>query len=230
MKFLESKGAILRNVLLVTYPYGPSDFDTIMDVNEQERWRKDLLFVDNAGDRLQDELQRSKFHRRYLEFLSRPHATEVLEILHKYITVGIPAFRRSEMSFWSCTCLPAGNKYEADLFRLNIYKQEVFTCRCFLPNKSFLFFLHLSKSWLQRGGYWFWLRFWRHQIFITYPSGGDDQIRLHIHGIDQLNNSLNDPRFIRAIREFNIQLMKRGPNLNSRSHCLDLVDIPTGTP
>lgn len=223
--FLEKHGMILRNILLITYPYGPSDFDTIMEAEDQERWLNDLSYVDLARDRLQDAIQRSKYHTRFHQFIQLSQSTEILLTLQKYITVGIPAIRRGEMVFWSCSCLPARSNDQSDFLRLNIYKQEVFTCRCFHINNSLVFYLHLSKSALKNSNRLLWLKYLYHDIFLTYPSGGKDQIRLHIHGLKHINKLLDDPRFIKAIRVFNMQLMKRGPSLNSRSHCLDMVDF-----
>ncbi|MGH7861619.1 MAG: hypothetical protein ACREOS_05195, partial [Candidatus Dormibacteraceae bacterium] len=46
---LESDGIKLRNVVFVSVPSGPSDFDLIMSIEDQSRWLTDIAYVDPGG-------------------------------------------------------------------------------------------------------------------------------------------------------------------------------------
>ncbi len=118
---LEAAGIYLRNIALTSIPHGASDFDLIMSPKEQEQWLCNLHYMPLDGDRVEDPDLRRKYSRKYQCFKQMPYAAEVTEILRQYVRTGIPAVRRGEISFWSCSCLPAYSNSDCTIYsRVNV--------------------------------------------------------------------------------------------------------------
>ena len=141
---LEQEGWQLRNIALASIPKGESDFDLVMPPEEQERWLNALNYVDGEGERLVDTDLRRKYRGRFQRFVEMPYAKEALDILRTYARVAVPAIRRGEVSFWSCSCLPTADVYS----RVNINWQEVFTVSTGFYGLWFSFYL--ARSPLQQ--------------------------------------------------------------------------------
>ncbi len=220
---LEQKGCSLRNVTFTSIPKGESDFDLVMSIEEQERWLNDLDYVEDSGDRLTNPDVRRKYGRRFQRFLKTPHADETLGVLRSYVRVGIPVFRRSELSFWGCSCLPSKDVYS----RVNIYWQEVLTAFAF--DNNLWFSLHLARSPLEEAfGRSLAPLLERHpsveHVHHRYKPGGSDQTRVEIPGAESTKAFLADKGILPAIRLFNLRLMKKGPCIYGRYHCMDMAD------
>jgi hypothetical protein len=224
IRTLESAGFRLRNLSYTSVSYSPSIFDEVMSPEQQERWSSDPEFIDASGDRPEDPVLRAKYHSRYERFLKYPQADEFVNALRLYVRSTIPAFKRSEFYYWSCSCLPSGNQ----VIRLNIYLQEVFTI--YFSKDPPIFQIRLAKSPLQ--GTWkrriFKLSatFRYRTIFLNQflASGGVDQMTLDIEGSENVLRMLEQPQIRLAASMFNLRLMRKGINLNYRSHCFDLAD------
>lgn len=145
---LESDGFRLRNISLTSIPYGESDLDLIIPPEEQRKWCNDLNFVDYSGTRVSNPDLRRKYRSRYERFIKLPFAQEVVSFLQEYVQTCIPAPLRTEISFWSCSCLPGNQNKDAEiLVRINIYWQEVLTI--FRQNSTLGFSFHMTKTtWL----------------------------------------------------------------------------------
>jgi hypothetical protein len=141
---LEQNEFPLRNVVFTSLPKGESDFDFLMPSDQQTRWLEDLDFVDGDGERLIDPDLRRRFHGKYQRLLQMPHAESMIDVLKTYVSSGIPAIRRGEVSFWSVSCLPKHDVYS----RLNIYWQEVLTA--FVSEGNLWFSFHLAASPLEK--------------------------------------------------------------------------------
>lgn len=223
---LETDGFILRNIRETSYPTFATDFDSLMPLDEQTSWLTDPSYIDLSGTRLSNPGHRLKYTQKYLKLKTMPFVSEMIDVQRKYVLIGIPIPLQTEMSFWNCSCLPSFSTSKGNLFsRINIYSQEVFTIGI-SDNKPF-FSWHLSKSPLEKLATRMKLR-WKYHIRADghqYKPGGQDQINISIDGsIANALNFLDDKEVILAIRRFNLGLMRKGPNLNSRSHCLDLAD------
>ena len=219
---LEREGFKLRNVSLTSIPKGESEFDAIMTKSDQDRWLHDFKFVDDAGDRLSAPDLRRKHRRKYDRLLKKPYTSEFLQMMRTYVQLGIPAIRRGELDFWSITCLPKSHVYG----RVNINWQEV--CTYFIFEEEPFVSFHFASSPFDKYSEEEFLSFWddHHEaewIDHTYQPGGQDQYQGLIPASDA-QKLLADPRFLEAVRLFNLRLMKKGPNVNGRSHCMDLAD------
>jgi hypothetical protein len=138
---LEHEGLPLRNIKDTSIPYGESDFDSLMPVDEQDKWLEDLdITGDNHKKRLIDERLRRKYRGRLDSFMKQEYANQAIELLRSYVQMCIPAARRGEVSFWAVSCLPQKNVCS----RINIYWQEVF--QVFVYEKELWLSFHLAKS------------------------------------------------------------------------------------
>jgi hypothetical protein len=222
---LEEVGLKLRNIRDTSIPHGESDFDLIMPPEEQELWLNDLKFVgDKNAKRIIDEDLRRKYRRRFDSFIKKEYACQVIELLQDYVRFCIPAARREEVSFWAVSCLPQPTVYA----RINIYWQEVLTA--FISEGSLWFSLHMArncspietlpnKSWNKFMKKYPSLGFFDHQ----YQPGGPDQIKVEI-AASELQEFIQNPEVLPAIRLFNLRLMQKGPSNWGKNHCLDLAD------
>lgn len=219
---LERRGWSLRNVIFTSIPKGDSDFDLIMPPEEQAQWFNDLAVVDNKGERFVNPELRRKFSRRFEKFMQSPYANEVLDVLKVYVATGIPVIRRGEVSFWCLSCMPKRNVYT----RVNIYWQEVFTA--FVHKKELWFSLHMARSPLEKEfGSGLQQLFARHpttdHIDHQYEPGGQDQTSFEIP-MTTTKAFIVEPAVTSAIRLLNLRLMKKGPCIYGRFHCMDLAD------
>jgi hypothetical protein len=225
IRILESAGIRLRNVLHASIPHGPSDFALVMSAEDQDCWLTDLGYSDVQGPRTDDPETRRRYARRYQRFLYLFEAEDVVRVLRAYVRRGIPAFSRTEMSFWACTCLPGSPGYRVSpLARVNVYQQEVFSA---YPGGWFTW--HLAKSPLEQAFGPSLDPLMRKLPLVErtdhfYTSGGQDQVELQARGVDAALSLMQDADVLRSIRLFNLRLMQKGPCLSSRYHCFDLAD------
>lgn len=228
---LEKKKASLRNISLVSTPQvlGETDFDLVMSPAEQTRWLDSVDVSVGSDSRVVEPILRSRYRARYDRFMRHRHAALVLPVLQEYARLSLPVIRDSEVSFWSCTCLPRSSRKDTTVHaRINIYWQEVFNVSSG-PSGPLWFTWHLALAPLQK-------RFGRSLRRVTdrhptvslidhhYVPGGQDQIEMAIHGSRNALRLIHDPDVLRAVREFNLRLLRKGPCTFGRYHCLDLAD------
>ena len=229
IKEFESKRLPIRNISLTSIPKGESDFDLIMPLNYQEKWLSDLSFFDTTGKRPVAGEQRRKYQKKFKDFENKPYSQQCIIVLSRYLKAAIPAIKRSELSFWCCSCLPSYS-YNPKIkvySRIIVYKQDVFTVYSF--NKNLWFSWHLSRSPLEAkwGRSLSGIRFCYPKIEISkqfYPSGGTDQLNIIIKGKESAFKILQNEIILSGIRLFNLRLMKKGACMFSRYHCFSLAD------
>lgn len=228
IRTLEAAGIRLRNIVFASIPHGPSDFDRVMLPEDQDRWLADPGYSNTNGPRAEDQEIRRRFASRYRQFLRIPKAKDTLSVLRAYVRQGIPAFPRSEMSFWACSCLPHHSNPNVTVFsRINIYRQEVFAA--YLDEGQLWFSLHLARSPLEQA-FGTSLSRMRQKfrsvepVDHSYEPGGQDQMELSSPGPNAALELIRDSHVLQAIRLFNLRLMKKGPCMFSRYHCFDLAD------
>lgn len=215
--------------MFTSLPKGESDFDLVMTTEEQDAWLGNPSIVDLSGPRIDDAELRRKLAKRYTRFSSLPEAVDALELLRQYVRVAIPAPVRSEVSFWVCSCLPAGPTLHDErlLARINLNWQVVLTLSNLGGELDASF--HLARTPLLQA-------FGQTMAPLTelFPSidetdnllgpGGHDQMHLHITGKSEIEGFLREDAVARAMRLFNLRLMKKGPSVYGRYHCLELAD------
>lgn len=225
---IERQGFALRNIALTSIPKGESDFDLVMPEEAQAEWLGNLRMVDMSGVRPIDPELRRKYEQRYQRLTGKQRSEEAIVVLREYVRSGIPGIRPGEISFWSCSCMPASHAPSMTVYsRINVFWQEVFTV--FLAGGRLGFSWHLASSPLEHafGKNLTGLRRRYRNILINdhrYAPGGQDQINLEINGSHDALKMMRDVDIIRAVRTFNLRLMKKGACVYNRYHCLSLAD------
>lgn len=226
---MEEAGCQLRNIALVTMPFGETDFDALMPPEVQERWLAGMNYSEPIAPRRVDTSQRMKYRAKYEQFCALPASPDAIAVLRVYVQTCVPAFVSGEQAFWGCSCLPGGRTSgEQVLARINLNWQEVFTL--FLSNGHEQGTIHLARSPLGRGIqrllFFQMLRF-RYAATIDlnhkYAPGGEDQCAITAP-TKSWQYLLQEERILSAARLFNLRLCCKGPNQFSRYHCLDLAD------
>ena len=170
-----------------------------------------------------DENLRRKYERPFAAFMQAPHADEILRVLRRYVRIALPAFRRSELSFWAVSCLSG----PAVRSRVNLFWQEV--CTVFVDDTGELWFdfqvaMQPFDRLGDRGIDGFLDRYpecdW---VEHYYESGGQDQIRVQCPA-SRVDELLSDADFIPSLRELNLRLMRKGATVFNRYHCFPLAD------
>lgn len=226
---LEAAGIRLRNVALVSVPPGESDFDLIMPTEEQQEWLRDAERVEESGERADDPALRERYARRYQQFAQSAHAAESIEVLERYVRTTIPVPKRSEMSFWYCSCMPSSRNPAMTLYtRINVNWQTVFEVREASGRLEFVWYL--PREPLRRAfGPLLWRLRRRYGLLSVRRSplvqGDRLQVNIVVGGAEMAKQLLEDREVLAAARRFNLRLMRMGPAANGhRYHCLDLAD------
>lgn len=275
---LQSHGFPLRGVVGVVQLPGGAEFDLVMDPQDQDRWLADSTIVDMRGSRMVNPALRATYAGKFARLSTKPQFDQALEVLRRYVAIGIPKARAAEDSFWACSCLPKSNVYS----RININWQEVLSV--FEVDGELMFSFHFARSQLENGDLFAEYFGRTHHLIpfgltmddegflpvfenITqeeldellelvdftvpealhgtladlfdaydrlmifgqgYAPGGEDQINFIVPGPDQALDLLHEDDVVRAIRQFNLRLMRMGPSPYKTSHCLDLADLLVG--
>ena len=233
VKLFECNGHKLRNIVYTTpgkIPYGMSDFDLIMSPGDQERWLVNPEFITPGGNRLTNDEQRMKYAQKYQRFQKMPYAEEITNVLREYVRNTIPPYQASEMLFWSCTCLLS--KYGKDIVtysRINLNWQLVFEAYMYKGKPEFS--IYVAKSPIEKDSK---LKNMLHSVRLAwrgawptkhqYKPGGQDQVNFSVFGCNDMLDLIHNPEMLKAMRLFNLRLMRRGPCISSQFHCFDLAD------
>lgn len=105
---------------------GERDLDLVVTRQEQKQWLERTSAQEPTVRQTDDPDLRRRYRRRFEQFMKLPHAEESLFLLDAYIVSVIPFPRRTELSFWSVTCLPDNGRYGL-YARVNLNMQEVLT-------------------------------------------------------------------------------------------------------
>ena len=234
----QASGVPLTNKEFVADVRGVTDFDLLVSPEERAAWLKNPRMFDADQVRVNSESQRMRFAREYEQFSAHELAPEAIALLQTYVWESVPAFRRTEMSFWSLTCMPSTNRNAwPRLACVNIHLMETFVIGFHKKNPQTMWsFVNVSKSVLLD-------RYKTQSAFETkypnvifrdawYRSVANDGATLHAEssGMHQL---LRDPAVLNAARHLNLRLMKKGATtLFSRYHCFLLADqvVESGRP
>lgn len=225
---LERRGFLLRNITFTSMPKGEADFDFVMSVGEQEEWLRGVMNEESDDMRATHEALVGRYQAKFARFLGRPDAETAIGALREYVRCGIPVPKRSEVAFWSCSCLPSFHRSGLTILsRVNINWQEVFTVLEAQGRIKFSFHLARSPLIARSGTHFRWLHRRYPGVLLEnhrYGPGGQDQINLHVENVQTFAALLRNERVRDAIRIFNMRLMRTGPCNFGRYHCLELAN------
>ena len=126
----QSRGAVLRNLLLLSQPLGPSRLDMVIDKQAQAEW----LTADADYDGLTMPPQRSELARRRMrsrqkldQLMRHPWGDEVISAVAGYVAAAIPSPDLGEGTLWTLTAMPstARSAVNRRLATLSIQNVEV---------------------------------------------------------------------------------------------------------
>lgn len=223
---LQSEGFGLRNIQLVSIVEGETDFDLLMSVEQQEEFISNLTFSNMEGNKFEIEEQRIKYTNNFLILSKLPYFEKFIQAIKAYVQIGIPIPKKSEYSFW-CVSVPSSN---SKLSRININWQEVSTY--VFEKDDFYVTFHMAYSPLvaefgeELDG--LFEQFEDLEIMVndkdevhTYEPGGQDQVSFVIPS-SIFHNFIAINAVQKAIKTFNLRLMRKGATIYNRYHSFDL--------
>lgn len=234
IRLLETNGVALRNRLIVELPALETDFDAIMAPAAQQRWLDDPEFDDLEGPRSEDEALRRRSSARVDRLLALKTAEQLFAPVGRFLLEAVPAVFRSEITFWSASCLPYGASDGLDI-RINVGFQSVLDAGR-RPDRDGPFWAwwiprrlaELGAGMTFEEGQSYRIRRGRIHIAQVQPSGlshgGRDQVLMHCWSPDLIHEMLDHREFLLGLRRFTMGLVRKGPCPMSRSHHPALVD------
>lgn len=227
----ELNGLPLTNKTFVSNIIGDTDLDLIIPAAEQDAWLKKGTEISNDDYDLCDAVE-TKYKLRYrhnFEKLKKlDKYQQIRRILSVYIKTCLPAFKKTELSFWAVSCLPSTNSGTYPrYFCVNINAMEVFVLGYERKTKEQFAFVILTGLFFDNDGEINRLCTKYETLEIeesTYRAAGVDQVRFSFSNLNELEDiMLTEPKIINSIKELNLRLMRKGGTIYSPYHCFDLV-------
>lgn len=190
--------------------------DSVLSPDEQKEWlASDLVVLAPPAGRLA-QMDGEAGSEALAALRQSPHWPELGKFLRRYIEACIPAPFETEAIWWSLT-IPKGREF----IRLNISFQEVMTIS--IDGRGVLGHFIVSKSAIYRKRNSF--PEWVEDKVSPYVFGGKDQIWLTCDPspTGSMLELIENATFIRAAREFNLSLMRRGETPKKKAHSGALV-------
>lgn len=89
--------------------YGDSPFDEKISVTRQRAWFNNPANVNASAPIPPASLtaaQRSRANKKYPQFIERPYASEVIDVISLYLRCCVPFPAETQSEYWGLTCLP----------------------------------------------------------------------------------------------------------------------------
>lgn len=213
-------GRVLRTVLLPPGPVGGRDLDLVLDLEDQRDWLHDVYYDGGGGTRADEPALRQRHQEHYERFLRTPAATDVQRVLYQYGLAGLPAVKRTELSFWRCFPQPSEGVYA----QVQVDSKLVLTVTDAGDDVAFSFTsaaAPLAAALTDR-------RFLRRHPGLSVVGGsspgGQDELLLTADSVGGASRLLSSPRVVAGIRRLNLRLMRLAPCPGQAPHCPDLAD------
>ena len=225
----EARGLRLRNRMLVQQLLVESDLDAILDPAEQQIWLDDPSHFASESRLVLDpeQVQRLRFRSQFERFRKEPVFEQVAGLLRTYVRTCVPAARRTELSFWSVTCLPSTNRsHHPRWAAVNIGEMEMLVLGWLPAEREPWAFVNVSRNALDMcahdrlagAGAMCELREYR------AASGDCLAVATGANTFSAMDLILSDPDVVRAARRLSLQVMRKRPNWYAKYHCFDLAD------
>ncbi len=226
----EMKGLLLTNKTFVSNIIGDTDLDLIILPTEQEKWLENNIELSNDGYDLYSTIEPKyiiKYRRNFDKLKQVDNYPQLKRILNFYIRKCIPAFKKTELSFWSLSCMPSTNigtypRY----FCMNVNAMEVFVVGYERKTKRPFGFFVLTSLFFEGDDELDRLCDKYKTLEAErsdYRAAGADQICFQFEDLDELEDILfTKPKIVSSIKELNLRLMRKGGTIYSPFHCFDL--------
>jgi hypothetical protein len=229
-----SLGLTLTNKVHVSHVVGETDLDGLLAPDEQQSWLAKPAETSAKDVRLNidaDGSHRTRYKHEWGALQDREDLPQLLKLLRLYIHNCVPAYRRTEYSFWSVSCMPSTNAaYFPRLAAISMNIMETFVV--YHPKDGLddvRSFVNLSKARLLEQYHSegkFYRQYpgtWWHQ-HRNYRAAGEDQMQVELGNLSSAMRVLADPAVQSAAGLLNLRLMRKGGNIYARYHCFDLAD------
>jgi predicted GIY-YIG superfamily endonuclease len=230
---LENLNKRLRNINIVSIIAGDTDFDLIVNKEEQKDWLNNAPSLESMNtERFDYPDLRKKYTKNFEKLKKNKDYKDIIEILQAYVIECIPFPKKTEYSFWSLSCLPSTGKKV--LFRVNIFWQETFVFyeEDFKDEETgqaimdYTILIWLSKKIFEE-------KFLKNEfekkfktldfVDANHFSGGQDQLCARLSYLEFFE-FFDIPEVNFAIKDFNLRLIRKGGCMWNRNHCFDLAD------
>ncbi|WP_020602934.1 GIY-YIG nuclease family protein [Spirosoma spitsbergense] len=228
----ELNGVLLTNKTYVSNIIGETDLDLVIPPKEQKDWLENDIQISNYGYDLYSSVEikhKIKYRQNFDRLKQVSNYAQIRRILNLYIRNCLPAFKKTELSFWSLSCMPSTNSGTYPrYFCMNVNAMEVFVLGYERKTKESFAFIVLTNFFFDSCDEFDRLRakFKTLEAERTgYRAAGVDQIRFHFSDLDELERILStEPEIINSIRKLNLRLMRKGGTIYSPFHCFDLAN------
>ena len=226
----QSLGLPLTNIVHVSSVLGETDLDLIFSEKEQTLWLDNNLVDMNKNLRVNNGEQRLRYRHKYEKFRAYPEFEAVTELLHLYVQTCIPVPHRTELTFWSASCLPSTNANTYPRFScISINTMETFVVGYVKSARSELWMFMIVSEQAFRKGYPRDKKFTRlyPSAYISksnYQAAGPDQLSIEFDKLEEMIKALRQKPVQYAAKVINLRLMRKGATIQHRYHCFDLAD------
>jgi hypothetical protein len=230
IKQAENSGLLLTNKTFVTNVIGETDLDLIVSPEEQKNWLEGQIELPDGNFDLYStigEKFKIKYRYNFLKLKQSEHYEKLKILLGLYVRNCIPAFKKTELSFWSLTALPSTNKSTwPRYFCLNINGMEVFVAGVKKDSNKPFAFIIVSGYFLEEKENIKILKSKYSSIEIeesNYRAAGQDQYLIHLKNYEEVQRILSlESSIVQSAKELNLRLMRKGGTIYSPYHCFDL--------
>lgn len=227
----EIRGLLLTNKTYVTNVIGDTDLDVIISPEDQRTWleeNKELPKDTFDLFALVDEKYKVKYKQNFQKLQQLEIYSTIKEILRIYIKKSLPSFKKTELSFWSLSCLPSTNKNTYPRYCcLNINAMEVFVLGFNKAENKPFSFINISSRYFDETVLKIFTKTYKSlSIYDTnYRAAGADQICFEFSDLDEFKNFLQtETKATKSIKEMNLRLMRKGGTIYSPYHCFNLIN------
>lgn len=221
---LVSMDVPLRNITDTPNPDGrtiKTPDGSLLNKEVKRLWHADVKWNDLTGTPVDDALRRSKYIKKFKEFMTIDDAPKIVAFMSEYLRRCMPLPRQTAFEYWIVSCLP---KKGLQLANITVNFQWVVVCK---KNRSKETELELwaRATTLQRK-YGYSLEALENNYNIKTGTtdlvkGGTDQIKI-ITNLENAAKLLQDDVVVDAIRDLNMDLMMFGRSPFKQFHCFDL--------
>jgi predicted GIY-YIG superfamily endonuclease len=238
IKSAAREGLLITNKTFVSNIIGDTDLDSIIDTIEQNQWLEDGKNISNEGFDLYSTIDiqyKIKYQHNFEKLKNNENYAQIQRILKQYIEKCIPAYKKTEHSFWSLSCMPStnGGTYPR-YFCMNINAMEVFVLGYDKKEKRFFGFINITTKFLDKVDAKkvieeLYEKYSELEIEESnYRAAGEDQICLSFYDLDNFDQFerffRTEGKIIDSIKEMNLRLMRKGGTIYSPYHCFELAN------
>lgn len=224
-------GLLLTNKTYVSNVIGETDLDMVISPSHQKAWLKDNKDFPNDDYDLfsrVDLKHKIKYKQNFERLRQLEDYSTIKKILKIYIKKSLPVYNKTELSFWSLSCLPSTNKMTYPrYFCLNVNAMEVFVSGYIkTTNKPFCFINISSRLFSETELNEIAEKYKSLNIYETnYRAAGAEQFCFELSDFKEFENMLlSEPKVIKSIKELNLRLMRKGGTIYSPYHCFNLIN------